>query len=146
MIRIDLSSEPKRWHTVSLMDENGEPQDARIQYALLDRDTATAYRRAEVELAAGSIGIRHQTDDVDQERAFYETLMARLDPTEIEERDAHLMRAIRGWDFESADGQPLPCDEDTKRVILNRADWFGALWGGLLQASEGVGKKSDRSG
>lgn len=146
MIRIDLSTQPKRWHTVTLLDEQGEPQEARIQYALLGRDQTAAYRRAEVELAARSVGIRNQTGDADQERAFYETLTERMDAAEIAERHEHLMSLIKGWDFESSAGEPLPCTDEIKSVLLNRADWFAALWSGLLEASEGVGKKSARSG
>lgn len=146
MIRIDLSSDPKRWQAVQLPDENGEPAEARIQYALLDRDTTASYRRAEIELAANGIGLRNQVGDVVEERAFYAALIARLDPNSTAERHAHLMRTIRGWDFEMAEGEPLPCNDETKSAILNRADWFAPLWYGLLEASEGAGKKSDRNG
>jgi hypothetical protein len=148
MIRVDFSSAPKRWHTVELPDENGEPQEAKIQYKLLDKVTVTGYRRADIELAKSGALFRSSAreDDPSIEQAFLSELVERMDESELTARTDLLRSHIAGWDFEGADGNPLPCTDEIKSALLNRADWFAPIWQGLLDASEGAGKKLGRNG
>lgn len=148
MIRIDFSATPKRWHTVELLDENGEPQEAKIQYTLLDKLAVTRYRRADFELAKSGSAFRAAREDSDPaiEQAFLAELVDRMDEGELAARTDLLRSHIVAWDFADTEGNPLPCSDEIKSVLLNRADWFGPMWQGLLEASEGAQKKSDKSG
>jgi hypothetical protein len=148
MIRVDLSAAPKRWQTIELLDENCEPQEAKVQYKLLDKLVVARYRRADIELAKSGSQFRasRETDDAAVEQAFLTELVERMDESELTARTDLLCSHIVGWDFQGIDKEPLPCTDEIKAVLLNRADWFAAIWQGLLEASEGAAKKTARNG
>lgn len=147
MIRIDYSATPKRWQTVELPDENGDLQEARIQYELLDKLDVARYRRDDLDLARSGAAFRSAGEGrASAEEAFLSDLAVRMDEREIAERAETLKARIVGWDFQDPEGNTLECSTEIKAAILRRGDWFPLLWQGLISASEGAGKKPAGSG
>jgi hypothetical protein len=146
MIRIDLDRIPERWHPVSFLDEEGDPQEVRIRYALLDLDAVVGYRREQMTLALQGVGMRDDEPDPQARQAFLEGLVARLEPEEVARRQAVLTQHLRGWEFVGPDDAPIPFEERTVAAVVRRSDLFAPLWDGLLEASEGASKKPVKSG
>ncbi len=145
MIRIDLNQDPTRWHPVTVLDDQGEPAEIRIQYALLDLDTVSGYRRDQMALGVQGATSRHDDGGAAQAE-FLRALMDRLAPDQIAERRTLLRERIRGWDLVDTAQAPLPCTPEILDAVIGRADFFAPLWEGLLEASEGAPKRGAGNG
>lgn len=146
MIRVDLSRDPERNWDVTFVDEQGESQVVEIRYALLDLDAVAGYRREQMELALSSAGMREDDPNPAARQAFLQAVVDRLQPEQLAQRRGVLAERLRGWGLCDAQGSPLPMDSVTVSAVLRRPDLFAPLWDGLLEASEGAGKKSGKSG
>lgn len=145
MIRIDLTQDPTRWHPVSVLDDQGEPAEIRVQYALLGLDAVSAYRRDQMALGLQG-AVSRGDDDGTAQADFLRALMDRMAPEQIAERRALLREHIRGWDLVDAAQAPLPCTPEILDAVISRADFFAPLWEGLLEASEGAPKRGAGNG
>lgn len=146
MIRVDLSRDPERWWPVTFLDEEGEPEEIRIRYALLDLATVAQYRREQMALALSGVGSNADDAVPSARQAFLQALIDRLDPAELDARRAVLEDRLRGWEFVGADNQTLAFDARSVGAVVRRPGFFAPLWDGLLEASEGSAKKSAKSG
>lgn len=143
MIRIDLTQPPTRWHAVTVLDDQGEPAEIRVQYALLDLEAVTAYRRDQMQLGVQGAASR---DDGAAQADFLRSLLDRMSPEQLAERRAVLRTHILGWDLVDPDQVPLPCTPEIIAAVVGRADFFAPLFEGLLEASEGAPKRGAGNG
>lgn len=145
MIRVDLSQAPTRWHGVSVLDDQGVPAEARIQFELLDLEAVTRYRREQLEIGAQGAATRND-EGGEAQALFLRTLLERMAPDQLAERRELLRTKIRGWDLVDTANQPIPCTPEIRDAIIGRADFFAPLWEGLLEASEAAPKRGGASG